>query len=116
LPAGLKVGSTWSSGSDCSVAQGDMTLKVHQQSSATVVGRGQTSVAGKAVEVWVVQRHETQKRTIGGTSVSSDVVSSELVAPQLGLVIERMTKGDVVQPDGSSSPVTVTERLEQLPA
>lgn len=64
--------------------------------------------------MWVVQRHETQTRTVGSARVSSDVASSELIAPQLGLVIERMTKGSIAQLDGSSTTVTVTERLQRL--
>jgi hypothetical protein len=115
VAADMEVGKKWDTASDCSVARDGATLAVHQESSAEVVERGQTTVGGRAVEVWVVQRHETQTRKIGQASVESDVLSSELVAPQLGLVLERLTQADVVQGDGSTHTVTVVEQIQELP-
>lgn len=115
VPAEIEVGTTWETTSDCAVSRSGATLDVHQTSTAEVVERGQTAVGGKAVEVWVVQRHETQTRGLGEASVVSDVLSSELVAPQLGLVLERLTRADVVQSDGSTHTVTIVEQLQELP-
>jgi hypothetical protein len=114
-PGDLDVGRSWSSASDCTSSSNGVAVSIHQESDATVESRGHTMVGDELVEVWVVQRHEVQTRQANGATATSEVVASELLAPQLGIVIERQTQANVPFPDGSVQSVTVTERIEDLP-
>lgn len=114
-PADIDVGSTWTSASDCTVTMSGAEVAVHQSTDASVVNRGTTQVGDQYVEVFVLSRRETQTRTNGGITVTSEVATSELYAPQLGLVIERQSRATAPRPDGSTQSMVIVERIASLP-
>ena len=114
-PADIAVGSTWNSTSDCTVTMSGAEVAVHQSTDTSVVNRGTTQVGDEYVEVLVLSRRETQTRTNGGITVTSEVATSELYAPQLGLVIERQSRASAPRPDGSVQSMVIVERIASLP-
>ena len=99
----------WSVDSTCAEA----ASTVHRTEDARVEGAARTTVAGQAVDVWLISRHTLTEITAGPSSKAVvEAQSSELFAPSLGLVVYQVTRTVTPQADGTT--VTTTQTAELL--
>ena len=106
LPMGT--GSAWRADSTCT----ETSSTVHRVEDATVEGVTRTTIAGKAVDVWVISRHSiTEVVAAPSTKAVVEAQSSELFAPSLGLVVYQVTRTATPQADGTTATTTQTAEL-----
>jgi hypothetical protein len=79
---------------------------------AKVVGAARTTVGGTQVVTWVIERHTFVTETVGGGALTAETESTELFAPQLGLVVYKDGRTATPSRDGTTS--TTGSTLELL--
>jgi hypothetical protein len=115
LPAQVQPGTLWQADSSCDTQSGGQA--VHQQRSmrAEVLGAARTTVQGRALDTWVIQRIEVDTERIGGVAVESQRTTSELFAPQLGMAVYAVSRTAIPNPDGSTFYTAEAIEITSLP-
>ena len=111
LPGDLRDGRTWSTTASCTTSSPDGPSTVTRQEDASVASRARTTFDGRPVDCWLVRRHIVETIRSAHTTITTEAVRSELVAPSLGLVVYRVERLDVPDADGSIRTATWSTEL-----
>jgi len=119
LSRDLRVGATWHVRSDCTV-----TLSAGQPGTLTdnenakVVSSGYVDVGGRSLFVWAVRRITSMTESDAGRHVvaTANERSTDLFAPQLGLIVQTTAQTQSPTSTGESSTAyTIIRMLDTVP-
>jgi hypothetical protein len=115
LRPSLQTGATWTATSDCRLPQSDgSSITIEQDEQVKVDGPTHTTVSGREVAAWVIERHKLLTERSSAASLTSETQSTELFAPSVGLVVYRVARTASPNPDGSTTMTTVIAELRNL--
>jgi len=93
----LKVGAKWSGTSSCTLTIGAVKVKSTIHETATVTGKGEVTIGGRRVKVWIINQVLDSSSEYGTRKYSGQSKRATQYAPEVGLAVrysENSTSGD----------------------
>jgi len=87
----IKVGTSWSSNSNCTTSVAGAPAQVKYTNQANVTGIARIEEAGEVLDTWVIHRHTVLTTTSAAFTLVIDAVSTEYLAPNIGQIPKELT-------------------------